>query len=132
METFQRHVTTAAFKIAGGVDLSSNTSATKPTKQNAIAPAFISKITKAFLDALYAFLDGLVRLAEKGTPVVHPAHGLAVNESATVTGTNPLELLDLTDGVRAFYQSLIELFMIESCFYIRTHVYYWLSPTLDI
>lgn len=68
MELFQRHITTAAFKIAGGVDLSSNMSLAKPAKQNPIAAAFVQKITKAFLDALYAFLDGLVHLASDESP----------------------------------------------------------------
>ncbi|EEB87942.1 hypothetical protein MPER_14491, partial [Moniliophthora perniciosa FA553] len=68
MELFQRHVTTAAFKLAGGVDLSSS-SLTKPLKQNPIPSAFVSKITKAFLDVLYAFLDGLVHLASEEFPI---------------------------------------------------------------
>lgn len=63
IEAFQKHLTTAAFKISGGVDLSSNSVAPKMAKQNAIAPVFVSKITRSFLDALYAFLDGMVHLA---------------------------------------------------------------------
>jgi exocyst complex component 2 len=101
MELFQRHVTTAAFKIAGGIDLSSNVSVTKTIKQNTVAPAFLSKITKAFLDALYAFLDGLVHLASDESPIITDNMRLA--KSSTVTGTNPLDLLDLTDGVGIFY-----------------------------
>jgi exocyst complex component 2 len=97
MELFQRQITTAAFKIAGGVDLSSNMSSAKPTKQNIVAPLFITKITKAFLDVLYAFLDGLVHLASEESLVVSSKN--AVADSATITGTNPLELLDLTDTV---------------------------------
>lgn len=98
MELYQRHITTAAFKLAGGVDLSS-TSLTKVVKQNPIASAFVTKITKAFLDALYAFLDGLVHLASDESPIVSGKRS-AVGAS-TSSGTNPLELLDLSDGVRA-------------------------------
>ncbi|KAJ7775533.1 exocyst complex component sec5 [Mycena metata] len=58
MELFQRHVTTAAFKIAT-VDIG------RPGRQNLIPAAFVSKITRAFLDALYGFLDGLVHLASE-------------------------------------------------------------------
>lgn len=98
MEVFQRQITTAAFKIAGGVDLSANPSAGKLIKQNPIPSVFISKITKAFLDVLYAFLDGLAHLASDDSPVVSRKRQ-AMGDSATVTGTNPLELLDLTDAV---------------------------------
>ena len=98
MELFQRQITTAAFKIAGGIDLSSNMSSTKPTKQNAIAPLFISKITKTFLDVLYAFLDGLVHLASEESPIVSGKRPV-ITDSASITGTNPLELLDLADAV---------------------------------
>ena len=105
MEVFQRHVTTAAFKIAGGIDLSSNTSSTKATKQNAIGPLFTAKITKAFLDVLYAFLDGLVHLASEESPVANGKRPV-VADSATITGANPLELLDLTDTVS--YEVLVD------------------------
>jgi len=98
MELFQRHITTSAFKIAGGIDLSSNMTSTKPTKQHTVAPVFISKITKAFLDVLYAFLDGLVQLASEESPVVNGKRA-AIIGSAAMTGTNPIELLDLTDTV---------------------------------
>jgi exocyst complex component 2 len=97
VETFQRTITTATFRIAAGVDLSSSNSMTKPTKQNAIAPEFVSKITKAFLDVLYAVLDGLVHLAQNGSPVLRS--GKTFSDNLIVTGTNPLELLDLTDRV---------------------------------
>lgn len=110
MELFQRHLTTAAFKIAGGVDLSS-TSLTKPTKQHPIPQAFVSKITKAFLDALYAFLDGLVLLASDESPIVVGTRPLA--EAPPSVAPNPFELLDLTDGVlcsRLFNQCATYLF----------------------
>ncbi|KAL1743983.1 exocyst complex component Sec5-domain-containing protein [Schizophyllum fasciatum] len=96
MEELQRHVTTAAYKLAGGVDLVS-TSISKPVKQQAIPQAFVSKITKAFLDALYAFLDGLVHLASDESPALSAAPGVA-GELSAPGGRNPLELLDLRDA----------------------------------
>ncbi|TRM60363.1 exocyst complex component Sec5-domain-containing protein [Schizophyllum amplum] len=95
MEELQRHVTTAAYKLAGGVDLVA-TSISKPVKQQAIPQAFVSKITKAFLDALYAFLDGLVHLASDESPALTAAPG-AAGELSVPGGRNPLELLDLRD-----------------------------------
>ncbi|KAI0071274.1 hypothetical protein K474DRAFT_1776271 [Panus rudis PR-1116 ss-1] len=92
---FQRHITTCAFKIAGGVDLAPSASSSSRMKQHPVAPAFIGKITKAFLDSVYAVLDGLVHLASEETPSVagaKPASG-----SATMTGTNPLALLNIQD-----------------------------------
>lgn len=95
IEVFQRHMTTAAFKIAGGVEASS--SATRPLKQNPIPSAFVTKITKAFLDALYAILDGLVLLASDESPIVRGKRPDV--STALQMGLNPLELLDLTDSV---------------------------------
>ncbi|KDN40191.1 hypothetical protein RSAG8_08254, partial [Rhizoctonia solani AG-8 WAC10335] len=60
MHFFQKHNTTAAFKIAGGADLGSNSS---DSKQRPVPAVFTSKISKTFLDSLYAFLDGLAHLA---------------------------------------------------------------------
>ncbi|KAF8907521.1 exocyst complex component Sec5-domain-containing protein [Mucidula mucida] len=94
MEAFQRQVTTAAYKLAGGVDLST-ASLTKPTRQNPITSAFVSKITKTFMDALYAFLDGMLRLASDESPIALGKKPFVVVES---DATNPLDLLDLTDG----------------------------------
>lgn len=61
LDVFQRHLTTSALKIAGGIELSS-TSSFRTIQHGQITPAFTNKITKAFLDAIYAFLDGLVHL----------------------------------------------------------------------
>ncbi|KAF7349293.1 Exocyst complex component SEC5 [Mycena sanguinolenta] len=97
MELFQRQVTTAAFKLAGGVDLAAASSLSKPVRQNPIPAAFVSKITKAFLDALYAFLDGLVHLASDESPIV--TGKMPRTEAAGGPGgSNPLELLDMRDG----------------------------------
>lgn len=96
MEHFQRHLTTAAFKLAGGIDLSSSVSSSKPVKQHPIPQVFVTKITKAFLDALYAFLDGLVLLASDESPIVT---GKTLTKEEDSPGTNHLDLLDLFDGV---------------------------------
>ncbi|KAJ7695444.1 exocyst complex component Sec5-domain-containing protein [Mycena rosella] len=96
MELFQRHVTTAAFKLAGGVDLAT-ASIAKPVRQNPIPAAFVGKITKAFLDALYAFLDGLVHLASDESPVV-TGKMPRTDAAGGPGGPNSLELLDLLDG----------------------------------
>ncbi|KAG8743871.1 hypothetical protein FRC12_014937 [Ceratobasidium sp. 428] len=60
MHFFQKHNTTAAFKIAGGADLGASRS---DSKQRPVPSVFTTKISKTFLDALYAFLDGLGHLA---------------------------------------------------------------------
>src|SRR5260221_12745438 len=46
VEVYQRHMTTAAFRLAHGGDPSSMASH-RLSKQNSIAPALITKITKA-------------------------------------------------------------------------------------
>lgn len=99
MRTFQRQTTTCAFKLAGGVDLApSAISTSRSTKQHPIAPEFTTKITKAFLDALYAVLDGLVHLASDESSVTSIKQ--AMPATITVTGANPLALLDLENPVR--------------------------------
>lgn len=103
LEQYQRQMTTAAFKLAGGVDLSASSLA-KPSKQNPVPQAFVSKITKAFLDALYAFLDGLVLLSSNESPIM--TGKMPTNDAVgTTTGPNPLELLDLRDTVSQLYQA---------------------------
>lgn len=111
IEVFQRHVTATAFKLAGGVDRASVLS--RGTKQNAIAPAFTTKITKAVFDAMYALLDGFVHLASSDSPVVTKATATLrdpekgrVSDSSVISGTNKLQLVDLTDGVCVHVQSL--------------------------
>ena len=88
-------MTTAAFKIAG-VETSSSSVARAP-RQHPIPSAFVSKITKAFLDALYAILDGLVLLASDESPILHGKRPSTTNTAQM--SLDPLELLDLTDAV---------------------------------
>ncbi|KAK0192271.1 exocyst complex component sec5 [Armillaria mellea] len=94
MEVFQRHVTTAAYKLAGGVDLSS-VSLTKPTKQNPITAAFVTKITRTFIDVLYSFLNGMVQLVSTDMP---SASGKRQFPNSELDLVNPIELLDLSNS----------------------------------
>lgn len=94
MQTFQKHLTTEAFKIAGGIDLA--TSATKPSRQHRIAANFTVKITKSFLDSLYAFLDGLVLLASEDSEYKKPLTG---SDALGGSMGNRAELIDLANPV---------------------------------
>lgn len=94
-------MTTEAFKIAGGLDLT--TSTTKPVKQHRIASNFTTKITKSFLDTLYAFLDGLVHLASEESEYKRPTShadavgGPSINRNDLIDLSNPvcLSLLEI-------------------------------------
>ncbi|KAH9849599.1 exocyst complex component Sec5-domain-containing protein [Lenzites betulinus] len=98
MRTFQKQITTSAFKLAGGVDLSSaSSSSSRQTKQNALPTEFVSKITKAFLDSLYAFLDGMVHLASDESPTASGIKATPV-PSSVVPGANPLELVKVEEA----------------------------------
>lgn len=101
VQLFQRQVTTGAFKIAGGVDLTSAAASTsRLIKQNPVPPMFVSRIAKAFLDTLYAFLDGLVHLASDESPrLADPKSAPEVNAT---NEPNPLELLNLENPVSSF------------------------------
>lgn len=96
IQTFQRHLTTAAFKLAGGVDLPSASNPHRPLKQHVISQEFLSNVTKAFLETVYAFLDGLVHLASEESTISN-GNQFPVVDVGPTTGSNPLELLDLTD-----------------------------------
>ncbi|KAF9564481.1 hypothetical protein CPC08DRAFT_788512 [Agrocybe pediades] len=93
IEVFQRHLTTAAFKLAGGLETSS---ISRAVKQNPISQLFVAKVSKACLDAIYAILDGLALLASDESPVATgegPDGG-----NAALDSLNPMGLLDLKDG----------------------------------
>ncbi|KAH9897042.1 exocyst complex component Sec5-domain-containing protein [Cubamyces lactineus] len=99
IRTFQKQITTCAFKIAGGVDLSSSgSSSSRPTKQNPIPTEFVAKITKAFLDSLYAFLDGMVHLASDESPTTNKNKFVPPVSMNVVPGTNPLELVKVEEA----------------------------------
>lgn len=86
------------FKLAGGVDLPSASNPHKPLKRHPVSQEVLSGITKAFLETVYAFLDGLAHLASEESPVSH-GHQAAVIDMGITPGSNPLELLDLTETV---------------------------------
>ncbi|CDO75740.1 hypothetical protein BN946_scf184921.g16 [Trametes cinnabarina] len=97
---FQKQITTSAFKLAGGVVLSSagsSSSSSRQTKQNQLPTEFVAKITKAFLDSLYAFLDGMVHLASDESPTSSGIKPLS-SPTTVVPGTNPLELVNVEDA----------------------------------
>ena len=92
-------MTTGAYKIAGGVELPGSSAPTsRLAKQSSIPSIFVSKITKAFLDTLYAFLDGLVHLASDESPGLE--NRLPNADIAELTITDSLELLDIHNAVR--------------------------------
>lgn len=101
IQTFQRHLTTTAFKLAGGVDLPSTSNPRKPLKQHTISQGLLSSITKAFLETIYAFLDGLVHLASEESPASRVQQA-AVIDMGMAPGSYSLELLDLTEAVSDF------------------------------
>lgn len=129
IESFQRHITTAAYKIASGADPSLSASASRPARQQQtpVPQGFTIKITRSFMDSLYAFLDGLVLLASDESPIATgkmlPAPkqpmanvgetGMGTSGWAGVTGldaaamsakvTDPLDLLDLKAPVCVFF-----------------------------
>lgn len=94
LESFMRHLATSAFKIAGGVSTDSGSGVLRVTQQNIVPPAFTSKITRAFLDAIYAVLDGFVVLvAEEAPPGVGSIVATGVPERE-----GKQELIDLRDS----------------------------------
>jgi exocyst complex component 2 len=89
--SYQKHITTVAYRFAGGL------LDAQAVKQKPIAGEFSNKITKTFLDALYAFLDGLVHLSSDESPV---AKGLQ-KQAALADSTGALPLFDLKKNVSA-------------------------------
>jgi exocyst complex component 2 len=86
-----------AYKLAGGIHDA------KTVKQKPVAGEFSNKITKTFLDAIYAFLDGLVHLSSDESPV---AKGLQRQDAvADSTGASPL--FDLKKNVSTFTFELV-------------------------
>ncbi|KAG1721393.1 exocyst complex component Sec5-domain-containing protein [Suillus paluster] len=90
LESFMRHLATSAFKIAGGLSGDSGSGVLRVTQQNVVPPVFTTKITKAFLDAIYAILDGMVVLVAEEVP---PGVGSGAPERE-----GKQELIDLRDS----------------------------------
>ncbi|KAH8997998.1 exocyst complex component Sec5-domain-containing protein [Lactarius akahatsu] len=86
---FQRQVTTWAFKFASGAEAPSSSSSRSGRRP--IPNEFVNKISKAFLDATYAFLDGLVQLATDGSPVTDPENSHTMVGSADVSRRHPAD-----------------------------------------
>jgi hypothetical protein len=90
IETFQRHMTTTAFKLAStGVG-----GAAQQASQQ-----YIRKIAKSFIDALYAFLDGLVHLASEENGVPGPSQKVAIVDGVVADADLPPSGLQDTVGV---------------------------------
>jgi len=115
--------------VAGGVELSALS--TTP-KQALPSQTFVTKITKAFLDAVYAFLDGLVLLASNEAPIVNDQPPSI--SSMGLEGLNSLGSLDLKDGVCPNHKrfSLPEFDVDPHVCYHRTRDYCLWYPTLRI
>jgi exocyst complex component 2 len=91
---FQRQVSTWAFKFASGAEASpSSRLARRP-----ISNEFVMRIMKAFLDATYAFLDGLVYLAAEGSPATD-AEKIPSVDVSTTGKIQALGLLDTSNAV---------------------------------
>ncbi|KAF5318441.1 hypothetical protein D9619_010689 [Psilocybe cf. subviscida] len=88
-EVYQRYMATAAYRI-----VSPDESGGGSPKQVAIPQVFSSMIIKAFVDSLYAFMDGLVYLASADAPLVHAS----LPETAkAVADVNLQQIIDLRD-----------------------------------
>jgi len=95
-------MTTAAYKIAAGAEAPSGSSSVtklKSSRPPVIPQVFINKISKAFLDALYALLDGLVLLASEESPIVKGLYLSRLKGTESAVELRLHELLDLKDGV---------------------------------
>ncbi|KAH9036875.1 exocyst complex component Sec5-domain-containing protein [Lactarius pseudohatsudake] len=86
---FQRQATTWAFKFASGAEAPSSSSSRSGRRP--IPNEFVNKISKAFLDATYAFLDGLVQLATEGSPVTDAENPHTMVGSADVSRRHPAD-----------------------------------------
>jgi len=91
IHSYQKHITTVAYRLAGGL------LDAQAVKQKPIAGEFSNKITKTFLDAIYAFLDGLVHLSSDESPI---AKGLQ-KQAAVADSTGAPPLFDLKKNVGA-------------------------------
>jgi hypothetical protein len=106
-----RHLTTSAFKIAGGISMDSGSSVLRVTQQNAMSPAFTGKIVKVFLDAIYTVLDGMVVLVAEEVPPGVASVSVAVG-AAEREGKQ--ELIDLRDSVSDCFVRVIPA-LIQLC-----------------
>jgi len=98
---FQKQVSTWAFKFASGAEVSSSSRlARRP-----ISSEFVMRIMKAFLDATYAFLDGLVYLAAEGSP----ATDVEKTPRVDVSTTGKIQALGLLDTSNVDTRALLAI-----------------------
>ena len=102
MQAFEKHNTTVAFKIAGGLDVSSSSSSSRTVKQNAIPSTFMTKISRTFFDSLYGFLDGLANLvSDPEMTTIPPTPATASKASQSIAEARALSsVVDTGDAVR--------------------------------
>ncbi|SJX60772.1 related to Exocyst complex component Sec5 [Sporisorium reilianum f. sp. reilianum] len=98
LAAFHKSNARQAFHLAGGRSPSTPVSALEASRKNRhgeqpVAPEFTARIKGAFLDALYAFLDGLVHLAFSDYSPLEPRTALSVQ---TVPG-HPGSAADVRD-----------------------------------
>jgi len=108
VETYQRHLTTITYKIAGGggddPSVPSSTLRSSARQQNsssypAVVPMMlVTKVIKGFVESLFAVLDGMMLLASVQSPVV--AGGSAMAKGLGLGGGIDV---DLKDSVRHLY-----------------------------
>ncbi len=100
---FQRQATTWAFKFANGTEAAPSASLSRPGRRS-IPNEFVNKICKAFLDATYAFLDGLVQLATEGSPVTDAENSQTmvgnVGVSTAAGRRYPIDTSDVVSYIR--------------------------------
>ena len=99
IQFFQRQVTTWAFKFASSAEASSSSSR---LGRRPIPNEYLTKITRAFLDAIYAFLDGLIYLAEEGSPVTgaEKIPTVDVGTTGSLQALGPLDTSDVVSHIR--------------------------------
>ena len=93
-ELFQKHIMTAAYRVATGGETLKNTS------HIGILQELTVKITSAAFESIHRFLDGLVLLASEDSPVVQNPI-IAEGEGSMEMSLH--ELGDLKDAVRRCY-----------------------------
>jgi exocyst complex component 2 len=99
---FQRQATTWAFKFASGAaEAPSSSSSSSRTGRRPIPNAFVNKISKAFLDATYAFLDGLVLLATEGSPVTDAENSHTMMGSVEAGRRHPIDTSEMVSFIRS-------------------------------
>jgi exocyst complex component 2 len=116
IQFFQRQLATWTFKFASGAEASSSSSR---LGRRPIPNEFVIKITKAFLDATYAFLDGLVHLAAEGSPVID-AENIPSVDISTTGKLQAMGLLDTSNVVSYICPWTSSTLTIEPCKDTRT------------